>query len=242
MRLIQGVWERDPGQARRILRKRILATTRDPSEMCLGMVKVAAKRLDLGVSAEPCPGLETIECGPLEASGRVGGEDCPQTAIPAAGSDSALGDEAWMRLALELAERVEPGRERYLSDRRVAAILVSRDGELLGAALNTNARNRTRHAEVNLIQGFCRRVGGPLPEGARVYVTLKSCKMCAAMIWSAARAPCSLSVVYAQEDEGPMARLTVLTPGSHERQRAARQAEALAATERLLAARIERRF
>ena len=233
VRLIQGVWEREPSQARRILRKRIsLASSSSPTEMCLGMVKVAAKRLDCIEARSPDSLLNEIEFEPMSAPplpGWVEGFD----------ASGVRSHAAYLRLALDLVTQMEgvpaPG-ERYLRDRRVAALLVSEEGLLLGAAINTNSLNRTRHAEINLIQGYCHRTGGPIPRGARLYITLKSCKMCAGMIWAAALDPASLEVIYVHDDPGPLARLTVLTPGSHERKRASQSAP------RLLEAQIERQW
>src|SRR4051794_7209716 len=47
--LIQGIYEADPQMARKILRNPIFSTA-TPTEMCLGMVKVAAKRVHFGIS------------------------------------------------------------------------------------------------------------------------------------------------------------------------------------------------
>src|SRR4051794_24453096 len=44
--LIQGIWDKYPDKARGLLRNRIYST-QVPTEMCFGMVKVAAKRLSI---------------------------------------------------------------------------------------------------------------------------------------------------------------------------------------------------
>ena len=61
------------------------------------------------------------------------------------GSDS---DSAY---SLDAASSPAAPPPRHLRDRAVIAMLVSRDGTLLDAARNTNARNRCLHAEVNLL-------------------------------------------------------------------------------------------
>jgi len=106
----------------------------------------------------------------------------------------------------------------------IAALLVSAEARILAWAVNSSARNKTLHAEVNLVQSYCRRTGAPLPAGARIYTTLKSCKMCAGMIWSAARDPLSLRVFFGKDDPGPKARATVLSANSFERIRVAQAA------------------
>lgn len=216
-RLIQGIYERDPAQARRILRHRIRATVEEPTEMCWGMVRVAAKRLDRGVREEEhplAPGQELIEVG---CSGPGPGTFGDGTEFSAEAVDP-------MSIAKELATRVSLHELRHQSDRKIAALLLSEEGRILAWAINSSARNKTLHAEVSLVQSYCRRTGELLPAGSRIYTTLKSCKMCAGMIWSAAREPLSLRVYFDQDDPGPKARATVLNAGSFERTRAARMA------------------
>jgi len=207
-RLIQGIYEREPESARRILRLRIHATASQPTEMCLGMVRVAAKRLKSGVLPSEYalePGCELIE---------IRGEELGTGDLGAEGDDSleslrGKAIAAPMELARSLAAGVRPAQARYLSNRPIAAVLVSSDGRLLGWAVNSSSRNKTQHAEVKLIQGYVRK-SGPLPVGSKIYTTLKSCKMCAGMIWNAALDPRSLQVFFDQDDPGPKARKTVL--------------------------------
>lgn len=108
---------------------------------------------------------------------------------------------------------------RYLRDRPIAAILVSEKNEILSWAVNTNASNRTLHAELNLVQEHFCRTGKPLPRGAKIFVTLKPCKMCAGAIWVSSEDPFSTQVFYSEFDPGRNARWTVLDPGSSERRR-----------------------
>jgi tRNA(Arg) A34 adenosine deaminase TadA len=115
-----------------------------------------------------------------------------------------------MALARRLAARIETRERRYASDRRIAAVLSDRDGSVLAWAVNSSARDKTAHAEVLLVQGYCRATGSVLPEGVRIHVTLKSCKMCAGMILNAAADPRSIRVYYDEFDPGPHARLTAL--------------------------------
>ncbi len=221
-RLIQGIYDREPGSARGILRHRILATAAQPSEMCWGMVKLAAKRMKCGVSESAlAPGRELIELGPVALAPGICGE-----------AIARIAGESPMALARRLAASIRLKGSRWASDRPIAAVLESAEGAILGWAVNSSASNKTLHAEVNLIQSYCRK-HGKLPRGSRIHVTLKSCKMCAGMIWSAAEDPLSIRVFFDQDDPGPKARRTVLNPGSFERVRAAKadgRAEALHAS------------
>lgn len=223
--LIQGVYDHDPRMARKLLRARIQSTA-PATEMCLGMVRVSAKRLEAPVAP--------IDHGLIAPQERLLLLPGPTPALlePQA---CLLDESSLMERALSLKDLVARQEFRYRSDRPIAALLVSREGEILAQALNANADNRTRHAEVNLIQAYYGRTGRLLPRGARLFVTLKSCKMCAAMIWHCSENVRELEVVYAEEDPGPHGARTVLNPGTHERIRASQGAEEL-----VLA--IERRF
>lgn len=128
--------------------------------------------------------------------------------------DKEIREQTWMKLAIQLtaplhAERENQGR-LFQYNRPVAAVLVSRSGELLEWALNTNAVNKTLHAELNLVQSYYRKHQAKLPAGAKLYATLKPCKMCAAMVADAAEDMRTLEVVYAEDDPGPNARNTAL--------------------------------
>jgi tRNA(Arg) A34 adenosine deaminase TadA len=119
-----------------------------------------------------------------------------------------------MQVALALADQIAVVERRALSDRRIAAVLTDPSDRILAWALNSGATNKTLHAEVNLVQAYCFHSRAPLPRGAKVYTTLKSCRMCAGMIWSAAEDPLSLRVFFAKDDPGPLARQTVLNAPS----------------------------
>lgn len=221
VRLIQGIHGSSPGSALRLLRNRIFATGA-PTEMCHGMVSVAAKRLTAGIA----PRNHGIKLQ-LDKFHEVAGEPAHDQADgrwqgPAlAPPPEAPGSDAdFMRRALELARQVPRSGPLPGSDRPIAALLVSGDGQLLGQAVNSNARNRTMHAEIRLLQEFWRRTGHALPRHSRIFTTLKPCKMCAGMIWEASEDISTLQVLFAERDDGPQARLTVLDPSTHERRRA----------------------
>jgi tRNA(Arg) A34 adenosine deaminase TadA len=93
----------------------------------------------------------------------------------------------------------------------IGAILVSRLGKLLGWGLKDQTRNSTDHAEVNCLQSYWWWNHLPVPDGARLYTTLKPCRMCAGMIKHFGRD--QVKVIYGQEDYGPDAEKTVLKTG-----------------------------
>ncbi|HRO68256.1 MAG TPA: Bd3614 family nucleic acid deaminase, partial [Pseudobdellovibrionaceae bacterium] len=111
---------------------------------------------------------------------------------------------------------VERRPELHDSHRRIAAVLAGANGEFLGYGINSNAENKTLHAEVNLVQSFFRAVGSKLPKGAVLYSTHKPCKMCAGMLHDWSEDPKSLTVFYRHEEKGGLSRHTVLDRLGHQ--------------------------
>ncbi|MGZ3697711.1 MAG: Bd3614 family nucleic acid deaminase [Bdellovibrionota bacterium] len=206
-RLIQGVYGRDAKMARKILRNRI-ATSYRLTPACRGMIRVAAKSVAEEIPPERGAFLPAVALLELEPR-----QEHPQWNLP------ETRNQDWLGLVNRLAEEL-PRRSslRYLSDRPVAAILVSGEQELLFGASNSNASDRTRHAEVNLVQGWWNKTGRALPRGATIYVSLKPCRMCAGMILHCCEDLTNFRVIYAEEDLGPMAQATALDgiPGIQE--------------------------
>ena len=159
---------------------------------------------------------------------------------------------AWAAAFAARKKKDDARAPRATRDRAVVAMLVGRDGALLDCAVNTNARNRALHAEVNLLapwlEGFVATAGEDedetnlasprkrreLPPGARVLVTLQCCRMCAALICAAAddarerRGVETLrDVVYAEKDDGKYSDDTALQRRGWERERrSTREADA----------------
>ena len=220
--LIQGIYSLAANEkqtlddVRGILRKRI-AVNYEPTPLCRAMVRVAAKRIsspeefslrDLEDAAR-CAGTRLLEVAPEVGASRENHFDLASERDLAPFRDDA---EA-MRAALKIAANVSINEKKYLSPRPIAAILTDVNGVPLGAAVNSNGFDKTAHAEVNLIQDFFRRTGRGLPEGAKIFATLKPCRMCSAMILHAsedptAEKPARVSVFFAEEDPGRFARHT----------------------------------
>jgi tRNA(Arg) A34 adenosine deaminase TadA len=193
--------------------------------MCRGMIAVAAKRATdqilLAANSTDFKSAEISERIDLTHSlnGLSGelkyGEQTPAERRSDQDSFSQTRNEKyWMDLALELIRPTEILREEqkplFQYNRPVAAVLISREGKVLDWALNTNAVNKTLHAELNLVQSFYRKFGSKLPAGSKLFTTLKPCKMCAGMLFDAAEDMRSFEVIYAEDDPGPNARNTAL--------------------------------
>lgn len=217
VRLIQGVYDREPAMARKILRARIHATG-ELTEMCRGMIRVAAKR----ASERAEPPFRDASSPPAGWVDVTRSRNALEADLGFAREPEEERGLSEMALARALVARVarDPELSLHAQSRPVAAVLMSARGEVLGRAWNTNASNRTLHAELSLVQDFFRRTGGLLPPGSAIHATLKPCKMCAAMIWHCAEDVSSLRVFFDQDDPGPNAKATVLDPGSFERIRA----------------------
>jgi tRNA(Arg) A34 adenosine deaminase TadA len=124
------------------------------------------------------------------------------------------GDAQLMEVARQAALVRRAGAPRWAQHRLVGSALAH--GEVvLGVAGNRNAARRCEHAELRLVQGWTERTGTPLPDGARVAVTLQCCRMCAAVLVSAADG--RLDVLYAEPDPGRLAQHTALQQRGWER-------------------------
>ncbi len=221
-RLVAGVYEHDSRWARRIVRNRI-RTTEALRESSWGLIKVAARRVDFSVP---------VDAIPQELFSGSGIEVAPK---PDTRDEWLCGNnEEWNRPVLSahdawslLEHRIDSALqwERTSGQRvvalPVAAVLVDATGTVLSWGINSAWDLRTQHAETNLIYRW-RRMGSP-GTPARLWVTRKPCKMCAGWIWDALcsfNGAAPLSVEFRDPDDGPMAKMTVLDPGSFENTRA----------------------
>jgi tRNA(Arg) A34 adenosine deaminase TadA len=220
VKLIQGVYESYPAQARRILRNRIFSTHL-PTEMCWGMIKVAARKFEAPVAIQ----IHSLISNPHATEMKGLDFSLPEPFEIALKSNPSHSD--FLLAARALSSKVPRNGARYECDRAIAAILVAPDGVVLSWAVNSNAKNKTQHAEVNALQKYYTKYKMALPRGTRLYSTLKPCRMCAAMMWQMAEDFRSIKVYYAEFDSGPNARSTVLNAGSLERRRACSERAAI---------------
>jgi tRNA(Arg) A34 adenosine deaminase TadA len=211
--LIRAIYDYKPDQARRMVRQRIY-TTLPGSESVAGIVKVAAKRVTSSLTFSEIDEMigKNTEIVDLNAES-IWHPEPVALSLPA--PSASLTDAQWMELAQNLARQTTlkaVKAPRYACDRPITALLVSVENALLGAAINTNAKNRTLHAEMNLIANL---PDQKIPPGARLFTTLKPCKMCAGMIHDSAADLASLRVIFAEDDPGTHGRNTALDRCPH---------------------------
>lgn len=218
VKLLQGLFDQFVDHSFFILRQRIY-TTGGLTEMCRGMVKVVAKR----ITEKVIPQNHRVD---LDLRWVSVGE--PSSALFSVThlnheNQSPLAEvQGWWRsqnpkdvnhtlqLVSGLARRVPRGEILHDYDRDIAAVLLDSHGEVLSYGLNSNSKNKTLHAEVNLLQRLYRESGNQIPLGAVLYSTHKPCKMCAGMIYHWSQSPQSIRVLYAVEEKGGLSRQTVL--------------------------------
>ncbi|RYZ67719.1 MAG: hypothetical protein EOP09_10575 [Proteobacteria bacterium] len=86
-------------------------------------------------------------------------------------------------------------------DRDIACLLLDASDNLLAFGLNSNSKNKTLHAEVNMVQRFFQETGRKIPAGAKIVTTRKPCRMCAGMIYEWSDAPNTLQILYGEDDK-----------------------------------------
>lgn len=237
-RLIQGIYQTYPDQARKICRSRIYTTQPSLTPFCRGMIHVAAKRVTLLEPGAPHPDLLSARLQDLTHwnSGTVtlASQELEQTLhtyLSQTPSPPKSLDN-WAQLTHRLVSELPRNSIRHQSNRPIVALLLGQTAghtelSLLAAAQNENAKNRTLHAEVNLIQNWYRNTGRAIPEGSVILTSLKPCRMCAGLIWQTAQNRRQLKVIYLENDPGPNAQNTALEPHTFDRKMAATQPEEL---------------
>lgn len=220
VKLLQGLFDQHVDHSFFILRQRIY-TTASLTEMCRGMVKVVAKR-----ATEKVVGVDHgLDMSALKFK-EIGSPAEPLFATRFLSSENLLPLEDLRRdftclqvtdmkkrlaaFTESLALRVPRGEVLHDFDRSIAAVLLGPEGELLSYGLNSNSRNKTLHAEVNLVQRYYREHGKKLPSGATLFSTHKPCKMCAGMIYHWSESSQGPQVFYEIEEKGGLSRATVL--------------------------------
>ncbi|APJ04687.1 Bd3614 family nucleic acid deaminase [Silvanigrella aquatica] len=225
-KLIQGIYDKFPEKCQTILRNKIYYNYL-LTEMCLGMIKVAAKRhqfLGFGVNyCKPIPAkIQEIKYNnkfQYHFENKIKSEDLIY--------DEPNEHLNFIKIAENITHNITQENELYQSNRKIACILVSEESKILAVGLNENSKNKTQHAEVNLIQSFYQTFKKPLPKNTTLYTTRKPCKMCAGMIWTCTEDIKLLKVFFLHDDPGSMAKYTVLNRGTLERKRAAQSPEEL---------------
>lgn len=218
VKLLQGLFDRFVDHSFFILRQRIY-TTGPLTEMCRGMVKVVAKRVTENIKPVDHgenPGWQFVEIGDvgqIVSAVSLLNKENQQTTPEVSGwlkTHLAKTPEQQLELASVLARMVPRGDVLHDYDRDIAAFLLDQNGGLLSYGVNSNSKNKTLHAEVNLVQRLYRETGKKIPAGAVLYSTHKPCKMCAGMIYHWCEDPAQIKVYYSVEEKGGLSRQTVL--------------------------------
>jgi len=195
--LVRGIWREYPDQARSLLRNRIF-TDGPLSPACEGMIKVAAKRFEV--------------LSPIEWEARFAGFHGTVQTLTALVPDTEGHTFAPKDLPIrELLAQLRHQAEGYPA---VTAALVDPEGRVLIGSWNRTARDRSAHAEVNLVEAWFGQHNGPPPQGSTLHVSLRPCAMCAAQILALAGDPGALRVVFYEDDPGPASKNSCLVPGT----------------------------
>lgn len=209
LNLIEGIYSQFQLQAFRLLRKRIF-TDDLPSESVYGAIKVSAKSVSFENISMHEKIQKIIEIKPNQAPS-FDRDLLAKTLNSPTQIDDFLNQLILNRAQSEL---------RYLSDRPISAVLISKEHKILSFARSYSSINRIFHAEYVLMKRLFEQGFREIPEGAILYTTLKPCKMCAGLIWDYSQNQNPIEVHYREFDHGPHGRSTVLDAHSYERRRA----------------------
>ncbi|MFS4459200.1 Bd3614 family nucleic acid deaminase [Bdellovibrio sp. HCB2-146] len=217
VKLLQGLFEQFIDHSFFILRNRIF-TTATLTEMDKGMIKVVAKRAtgDMRPQGSFGESLEMIEIGKAEmfyqpkAFLNSSNQWPLERLVSFLPSKDATTPKSLLKSAAKVASEVPRGEILHDYDRGIAALLISAEGTVLGYGVNSNSKNKTLHAEVNMVQRYFRETGKKIPIGAQIYSTHKPCKMCAGMIYDWCEQPLSVQVYYGVEEKGRLSTATIL--------------------------------
>ena len=207
-RLIFGVTKEFADERLRYLRRRIY-TDQALSPWEQNLVKVCAKRISLSESFQEdrLSAKRVIDIGQKFISDPTSIR-CEDLVGIRLSSKEALS------LAVKLANDEQTAYKHenlHRSPRAVAAILCKKNGELLGAAVNTNADCQMRHAEVNLFLNLAAEDHLRLPADSVLYTSLKPCRMCAGLVLTLMAANESrIKIIAAQDDPGSFGRHNLL--------------------------------
>lgn len=203
-RLVMGVYDRCGFNSFQVLRRRI-HTSVQADELSRSVVKVGAKSCSFGHIFE-APIVEAENSTDVSTSAIADPNSVRLTEM----LGLAIKPTEALSLCESLVATIPLEQERFYSSRPVAALLVDPEHRLLGAAVNTNAINRLRHAELNLILNLKLSLTTPLVNGATLYTTLSPCVMCANFLSQVSADKSGLKVVASQLDKGRYGRHNVL--------------------------------
>ena len=207
--LIEGIWNSFPEQALALLRERIYSNT-PLTPACEGMIKVAAKRASLIDEYDFKTQIQ-------EFKGSVRFV-IPQSSKAIFSSEmdlnSLFSEAELIQLVLNLKSKAISSSNRPESSRAVGAVLLNADHELISLAWNTNAINKTHHAEFNLVRAYREKYFDLIPDHSTLWVSLKPCAMCAGQLFLNMARPETLKIIYLEDDPGPLSKNSIFCENS----------------------------
>lgn len=209
VKLIQHIFDQHIDHSFFILRGRIFSNV-ILSETSLGMVRIAAKRVQGKIQPKD-HGIKyamSLESVGSDNEFYLNSRHVESLNASVNKTFESTGDIKKSLQDLELL--IDRGEILHDHNRPIGVIATDENLNLLGWSANSNSKNKTLHAEVRLVQEFLQVQKKTLPRGTQIFVSLKPCRMCAAMIAEACEDAKSISVKYLRDDPGSMARGTAL--------------------------------
>lgn len=209
VKLVQFLFDDFVDQSFFILRNRIFSTA-SLSGMCEGVVQLAAKRatgMIVPVNHGQVYEASFVEIGNCDNHYLKTKHNIEISWKAPVSVEDPI--EAYHHLQ-GLIAKIPRGDVLHDFNRQIAALICSKDGQLLSWAVNNNSKNKTLHAEVWAVQKYFDTHQCKLPEGSIIYSSLKPCRMCSAMLLHMAEKPEQVKAIYFQDDPGPLARNTEL--------------------------------
>lgn len=208
IKLVQGIFDLFEDHSFFILRNRIY-TTAEVRELDHQVVKMLAKRISQSIYENwllDCANQEVQEIG--ESSQDFYHSKFASN-IFAQKSFHSSKEETKFYLE-HLLGQMQVAEKWHDQNRKVACCLVQKSGELILSSTNGAKVNKSLHAEFSLCQEYWKKFKTSFPEGSRLWVSLKPCRMCAAAIDVMSAGLSDFRVIYLQEDQGPMSKKTIL--------------------------------
>ena len=201
VRLVHGVHVLFGEEHLRILRRRIFVN-HDLDLATRGVIKVLANRCSV-VSDHAEISVSCSRAIDVGQSLKLDGAAVRQVRAERIDDNEA---RAWVDDEALSVEQSHADRKRFAKARSVAALLRDDHGMVVAAAVNSNATEKMRHAEVNVL------LASGLPrarDGMTIFVSLTPCPMCAGFIlqWIGGA---KVRVVVTHEDPGPCGKHAIL--------------------------------
>lgn len=216
VKLLQGVFDTHLDLSFFILRNRIY-TTAVLTEMCRGMLKVVAKRAydqvivcDHGIRLDLELKEVALKTEILFPTQKLSAENRADLNNISKLFANVQSPSLILEKVAQIASLVVRGEIRHDFNRDIAAVLFNSEGECLSYGVNSNALNKTLHAEINLVHRLYKEKGLKIPPGAVLYSTHKPCKMCSGMIHDWSENPYRVQIYYRHHEKGRLSRATSL--------------------------------